>query len=186
MQLWQFSTTLSEVQMKWVFLIAEFERAVKIRKIAVYHFLNLWIPGEGVEPTLRDPPKGFSQITFDWHKLWRQNFGYFKLTPNLIGRYDKITNLALNFGRERLKMEGNWSNRTAFFNFVANFWDKRGNLVFRKVWRGCSNYLGINWRNSSYKPREIGFFLISALYFHPSLPEIGHSLPVNKHFFGQI
>ena len=44
-----------------------------------------------------------------------------------------------------------------FFNFVATFWDKGGNLVIRKVQRGVIMFQK-NWRNSPSKPREIGFF----------------------------
>ena len=71
----------------------------------------------------------------------------------------------------------------SFFNFVTNFWDKRGKLVIRKVERGCSNVSGTNWRNSPSKRREIGSFLILALLFHPSLPNIGHTHPVKNYFF---
>ena len=31
-----------KMQMKWVFFIAEFQRAAKIRKIAVYRFVNIF------------------------------------------------------------------------------------------------------------------------------------------------
>ena len=53
-------------------------------------------------------------------------------------RYNKITNLAHNFGEVEAKSGGNsvkliLKYSSFFFNFVANFWDKRGNLVIRKV-----------------------------------------------------
>ena len=58
------------------------------------------------------------------------------LTQSLIGRYNKITNLAHKFDERELKSEGNAVKLilkySFFFNFVANFFDK-GNLVIRKA-----------------------------------------------------
>ena len=73
-------------------------------------------------------------------------------------------------------------SKYSFFNFVANFWDKRDNLVIRKVLRGCCNVSETNWRNCPSKPREIWPFSHFRPIFHPSLPKIGHSDPV-KNFF---
>ena len=54
---------------------------------------------------------------------------------NLIGRYNKIMNLAHNFGEREAKTGGNSEILKVqfFFNFVANFWDKGGKLVISKV-----------------------------------------------------
>ena len=53
-----------------------------------------------------------------------------------MGRNNKITILAHNFGEGEAKSGGNMKliqGTVFFFNFVANFWDNRGNLVIRKV-----------------------------------------------------
>ena len=34
-------------------------------------------------------------------------------------------------------------------------------------------------------PGKLGLFLILALFFHPSLPKIGHSHPVKNYFFNK-
>ena len=47
-----------------------------------------------------------------------------------------------------------------FFSFVANFWDKRGKLVIRKVQMGFSDVLGTNWRKSLLSPGKLGLFHI--------------------------
>ena len=47
-----------------------------------------------------------------------------------------MLNLAHNFGEGEAKSGGTGVKlikSTVFFNFIANFWDKRGNLVIRKV-----------------------------------------------------
>ena len=54
---------------------------------------------------------------------------------SLIGRYNKIMNLARNFEEGEAKSGGNSGILKVqfFFNFVANFWDKRSKLVISKV-----------------------------------------------------
>ena len=72
-------------------------------------------------------------------------------------------NSAHNFGEGEAKIGGNsvkliqkYSFCFYFLNFVANFWDKIGNLVIRKVQGGVLMLQG--QIGEFFKPREIGSF----------------------------
>ena len=88
--------------------------------------LTLWLKGRGEGARANNPKVFLHNISF--HKLWKRNFGLSKLTPKLIGRCNKITNLAHNFGEEEPKSGRNSAKliKNAVFSMLLSIFGKRG------------------------------------------------------------
>ena len=59
--------------MKWVFFIAEFERAAKTRKISIYRFSREKLRNEKEDKMKTRITQSFNQYSENETKIWQQN-----------------------------------------------------------------------------------------------------------------
>ena len=99
--------------------------------------------------------------------------------------YNKITNLAHNFGQGEAKSEENsFENglKLQFSQFCCQFLGYEDRIGHQKSVRGvlmCEGQIG---EIPLQSPGKLGLFLVLALFLYPSLPKIGHSRPLKNHF----
>ena len=70
-----------------------------------------------------------------------------------------------------------------FFNFVANFWDKRAIWTSEKCKGDVLMFQRQIGEISTLSSGKLSLFLILALFFHSSLSKIGHFHPVKNYIF---